>query len=548
MARRLSTFLGGAAGLALLVTAGAGMAAAQSSQAGDVSTQCLLTEQCGGSIAWPAPNGPVTGGRYSVAAQINTSNVHNLKPAWTFKSGVPGGTEDYPIVINGVAYITTEFGYVYALNAETGQQMWEYQPPAADAKLDHGAPNRGVAVGNGSVYVLANTDQLIRLNAATGKLIWAKGVIPDAIPKGYSESVAPVYYDGVLYVGSAGGDSGVRGFIEAMNADTGALLWRFWTVPKAGTGWLKEPGNHGGGAVWGIPTLDPAANRVYFGVGNPSPDFYAGDRPGLNPYTDSIVAITMNHGKYVWSYDEVPHDMWDYDAIASPTLFPAQGLQALGAGGKDGVWYELNAQTGQLITMPLALVKEDHGTPPTTGKPVLEWPGSGDGFEWSAAAYDPQTGLAYGETISGPNPERAYPGVAARHKVGQLDVATSFLAKPADIPVIGTVTAISADNGTVTWQQTTKDGVLGGATATAGGLVFAAQSGTGVLEALDAKSGKVLWSFASHQSVAAGPSVYTAGGHEYVLYPLGGSLYLSGPFDLGGLTASDATFEAFELK
>jgi alcohol dehydrogenase (cytochrome c) len=531
----------------LLSATGAGVVSAQSA-AGNVSSACLLTESCDGSIGWPSANGPVTGGRYSVAAQINTSNVQGLKLAWTFKSGVPDGTEDYPVVIGDVAYITTTFGDVYALSATTGKEIWEYQPPASAAKLDHGAPNRGVAVGNGSVYVLANTDQLIRLNAATGKLVWAQLVVPNAIKDGYSESVAPVYYDGVVYVGSAGGDSGVRGFIEAMNANTGALLWRFWTVPKDGTSWLKAPGDHGGGTTWGIPTLDPAANRIFFGTGNPSPDFYAGDRPGLNPYTDSIMAITMNDGTFVWAYDEVPHDMWDYDAPASPTMFPAQGMQALGAGGKDGIWYEVDAKTGQLITMPLALVKEDHSTPPTSGNPVEEWPGSGDGFEWSAAAYDPQTGLAYTETISGPTPERAYPKVAAEHKVGELDVATTFLSKPADIPVTGAVTAISADNGTVTWQQKTTDGVLGGATATAGGLVFAALSGTGQLEALDAANGKVLWSFQSHQAVGAGPSVYTVDGHEYVLYALGGSAFLAGPGDMGGLRASDGTYEAFELK
>lgn len=548
MMRIRGSWVAGAAAAATLLVGTTGLAQARpGAGVANITTGCSLTMSCGGTQSWPSANGPVTGGRYVNDSQINTTNVSRLKLAWTFHSGIPGGTEDYPVVVDGVAYVTTEFGNVYALNAATGQQIWVYKPPAAIAQLDHGAPNRGVAVGNNSVYVLDNADQLLRLNAATGALVWAKSVIANGPRLGYTESVAPVYYNGILYVGSAGGDSGVRGFEEAMSARTGALIWRFWTVPKAHTGWLRSPGNHGGGATWGIPTLDPAANRIYFGTGNPSPDFYAGDRPGLNPYTDSVVALTMNTGKFVWAYDETPHDMWDYDAVASPVLFPAQGMMAVGDGGKNGYWYEWDAKNGTLITMPLTVVKQDHGTPPINAPAVPEWPGSGAGFEWTPGAYDPQTGMVYNEAINTANLEKAVPNVAAQHKVGQLDVATAFMPLPKGQKTTGSIVAISADNGTVSWQQKTVDGVVGGATATAGGLVFAAQSGTGVLEAFDARTGKVLWTYQSHQAVAAGPSIYTMGGHEYVLFPLGGSLYLSGPTDLQGYAASDATFMAFEL-
>jgi len=514
---------------------------------GTVTTGCSLTMRCQGDIGWPSTEGPVTGGRYSPLAQINVHNVRHLAKAFAFTTKVVG-SENYPVVIGDTAYVTTQFGNVFAFNATTGSQLWSYSPTPTGALATHGYANRGVAVGDGNVYVLNGASDLVALNAATGTVKWSVATVPDAVKRGYYESTAPLFYDGVVYVGSSGGDSGVRGYEAAFSAKTGAMLWRFWTVPASGTGWTSAPGNHGGGAVWMVPTLDPSLGLMFISVGNPSPDFYANDRLGLNHWTDSVVALRLTTGKFVWGYDETPHDMWDYDTVAPVTLFPAQGLPALGSGNKGGIWYELDAKTGALITQPQAFVYQNHSTPPTSGPKAIEWPGYNDGAEWSAAAYDPQTGLAYEEGISGPSLEKAYPAVVAHHKVGQVDVATSFFPPPKNAKVTGTLTAFSADNGTVVWQKTEPVGLLGGATATAGGVLFVQISGDSMIEALNARTGKVLWRARVSGPVDSGMSVYSVGGKEYLMVPVGGSGLTAHNTYGGPDHATNATFVVYTLK
>lgn len=512
-------------------------------RASEVTNSCLTTGRCGADAAWPSANGSVEGGRYSTLSQINVRNVKDLKVAWEVKTNIIG-SETYPVVVNGVAYVTTSFAYVYALNAATGKTLWIWKPPAQITgglvTAVHGFPNRGVAVGEGNVYVLTPNAKLVALSAASGKLEWYKKL---GDPKWLSESVDPVYYNGVLYIGSAGSESGARGFEEARNAKTGALIWQHFTVPSAGApgSWLYA--HHGGGDVWAPPILDPARGLLYIGVGNPSPDLYAGNRPGPNLYADSIMALSMKTGKMVWYYQTTPHDMWDYDCASTPVMFPTGFGPAVGEACKDGFWYEMAAKTGQLITAPEAFVKVDHTMPPPKPPGVWNWPGVTGGSEWSPVPYDPQTKMAYVEGVNSPNREWA----KSIPYNGGLDMGTDFTPPPQHSKLInGTLSAFDVNSGTIVWQDKTPVGLAGGSTATAGNLLFVGTSGAGRFDAFNAMTGKLVWSYNAHDRIDAPAAIYSVNGKEYVLISPGGTS-LTAPL-LGGMNAGDAEFIAFTLR
>lgn len=488
---------------------------------------------------WAQANGNAQGGRYSALRQINTANVKSLRPVWTYKSS-DLGTEDYPLEVDGTAYVAANGDYVYALDARTGSLKWSWIAPSNGQVSTWGPLGpRGLGYGAGQVFVAAGDAVLYSLNATTGAVDWSLKL---ASPKlGYGETVAPLYYDGVIYIGSSGSDLGARGFEMAVSATTHKVLWTHYNAPPPGTGWEKATGVSGGGDVWETPTLDPAAGVLYIGTGNPAPDLYGLGRPGPDPWTDSIVAISMKTGKTVWGFQEAPHDLWDYDAASPPVMFPTGAGMGIGEAGKDGYWYELSSTSGTLLTMPEAFVIENHVAPPTKGR-VLNWPGTTGGSEWSPVPYDPQTGFTYVSGNNIPNWEHAS---AAKAKQGGDAFGTITTPGPKN-DMSGTFTAFNVESGTVAWQIHEPVPMVGGATATAGGLVFTAQSGNGVLEALNAKTGQVVWHYDVHGPVDTAPSIYEVGGREYVIYAIGGS-------DLGKATyggkynTTKAFFIAFAL-
>lgn len=495
----------------------------------------------GRNVGWMSTNGPVTGGRYTSLTQINPSNVKDLKVAWRFVNPATYGAEDYPVIVGNVVYFTTTYGNVFAMNATTGKTIWSWKAPTERAAgwsqaFVHGEPNRGVAVGGGMVYVMIPNAVLYAFNQATGQLVYSK-VLGNY--KYLSESVAPLYYKGVLYLGSSGSESGQRGFEEARSAKTGKLLWQHFTVPRQGApgSWLY--GHHGGGDVWQVPTLDPSLGLMYIGVGNPSPDYYGAKRPGPNLYTDAIMALNMKTGKMVWAYQETPHDLWDYDQAASPTVFPTGSGPVVGDASKGGMWYELSAKTGQLMTAPEAFVTVNHPQPPTNGKSVVIWPGSSGGAEWGPAAYDPQTGEAYVEGINGAGQATAK---AVPYSQG-LDMGTDLLPAPKGVKTTGTLTAFNVDSGAQVWQDNFPVGLVGGATATGGHLLFVQVSGTGQLDAINPTNGKILASWNLGERIDAGPSVAMVNGKEYVFVSLGGS----GP-QYGGMVEGHSALVALTLK
>ena len=479
----------------------------------------------GVSKDWPTFGNNDWEDRFSPLTALSPQSATKLRPDWTVTlPGESGSNESFPLESHGILYVTAMDASVHAIRVSDGKLLWTYKPVL---HLLDGIPtiNRGVALGDGNVYVLTADDRLIALRESTGQPVFDVSVANEA--KGYFESMAPLYAAGRVYVGSAGGDEGTRGFEAAYDAKTGSRLWQTYTIPARGSGWLSASGSHGGGAVWNIPAFDAATNSLFFGTGNPSPDYYGVTRPGANPMTDSVVSVDAASGSVHWFDQEVPHDLWDYDVASPPMLFPVDGQLAVGEAGKDGMWYEWNATTGESLTPPTAFVKVAH-TPPTAAG-VREWPGSEGGANYGPSAYDPLTGMAI---IAGINGSQVVHAAPTSHSGYRVDDGT-YAQSPPSGDWTGTITAIDVKTGKIQWQVATPTPPIGGVTVTAGGVVLYGQS-NGALTAVDGKTGSTIWQTAVGGPIGSAPIVYETGGRTYVSVVVGGAASLAGLFPYQG--------------
>jgi alcohol dehydrogenase (cytochrome c) len=506
----------------------------------------------GEDVEWPTVSGTLDGQRYSPLTQIDTSNVDGLKVAWRFRVKTLG-TEDYPVIVGHTAYVTTSHGDIYALDATTGKKLWSVSTGkqkniglAAFAAV-HGFPNRGVAVGGGDVYSVTPNALLLAFDQTTGHLKWKVSL---GNPLFLSESAAPIFYNGMVFVGSAGGESGARGFEAAYNATTGKLIWRHYTVPAAGApGSYFKNGHHGGGDVWMNSTIDPQANRLYIGTGNPGSDADPRVRKGRDLWTNSILALDPKTGKQIWGYQLEHHDVWDLDSASPPVLFQTKSGLAVGEANKGGFWHEVDAATGKRLTTPVPFVYEHRVVPKPGGPAIVTWPGYTGGSEWSPVPFNPQTGLVYVSGVNAPAKLQVPKKIAKYTKgadVGGNVVTSGAFTKRYPLAGTGTFTAIDVNTGKIRWHKKEPVAMIGGATTTAGGLVFVGVSGKGSFQALDATTGKVLWQQALRGRIDDAASVYSIAGKEYVVIASGGTS-IGGPGWGGIESPSPATFTAFAL-
>src|SRR5215475_4992372 len=266
---------------------------------------------------WTSYNGDYTGRRFSALQQIGPANVAQLRAAWVFHPGNSQRLEVTPVVIRGIMYITSA-NDVFALDARTGRALWHYARPVSAGLLDDAAAhkNRGVAVWENSVYVETDDAHLLRLDARSGGLIWDVEYADKR--KHYGATSAPLIVNGVVIVGTSGGDSGVRGFVAAYDADTGKRKWRLWTIPGPGefgsSSWPGDSYLYGGGTTWMPGTYDPLLNTLYWTTSNAAPDFVGDTRPGDDLYTACVLAVDADSGNLKWYFQFTPHDLYDYDA------------------------------------------------------------------------------------------------------------------------------------------------------------------------------------------------------------------------------------------
>jgi len=480
--------------------------------------------------------------RFSPLKQINASNAKGLAPTAIIQTGVANSFEDSPIEVNGILYIETADNHVQAYDATTGKELWAYTPELNFSSLCCGHEARGVAVAYGKVFFATLDARLMALDAVTGKLVWQTepaAKLPH--PTQYSFTMAPQVYDGLVIVGSSGAEYPTRGFVAAFDADTGKPAWLFHTTAApgqpGGDSWSGDSWSTGGGSVWNTPAIDPASGLILFAEGNPNPDNWGESRKGDNAYTDSIVALHVKDGTIAWWYQEVPHDLWDYDATGPVVLLDAndggQMVPAAAEAGKEGQVFIVNRQNGKLIrkSEPFVMQSSTMGTVPGD-KPVLIYPGAQGGNEWSPEAFSPATRYLY---VMGTNQAWKYeahaPGVktADNAKVLGLGMTLGSVLQPitephpsGTIPPTGTLSAVDVDTGQIAWQYKSDLPMVGGALATAGNLVFGGEM-NGDFDAFDARSGRKLWSFNLGAGVQAPPITYSVDGVQYVAVAAGGN-------------------------
>jgi PQQ-dependent dehydrogenase (methanol/ethanol family) len=525
--------------------------------------------------AWPSYGRDYTNQRFSPLSQITTANVGQLALAWHFHTGIAESFETSPLVVGRTMYITTPMNHLIALDAGTGAKKWEYVHPLAKTVMCCGPVNRGAAFYGTHVYMATLDAHLVALDTANGEVAWETVVAENE--RGYSITHAPIVADGKVIVGVSGAEYGIRGRVTAYDAATGKLVWRFWTIPSPDEGgwWGKwsrtdpfgtllnrdiaqekkdsakyaDSWKNGGGSMWQAPAIDTMRKLVIFGVDNAAPDIDGTVRPGDNLYTNSIVALDLETGQLKWYMQEVPHDTWDYDAISPVVLADARDASGnvvpiAAQAGKTGWVYVMDRRTGAPIRRSEPFVQQRNMFAHPTRAGVLVMPGGNGGSEWSPTAYSPQTGYMYilglnEHTLFKLRPEKLRPPASWLSGVW-------YSVSPAKADN-GTFTAIDLNTGKIAWQDTVEHPMVGGALATAGGLVFVGTKNRQLL-AVDARTGKILWTYGAAAGVNAPPISYALDGRQYIAVAAGGNFQINAPrgdellvFALGGSASPPGT-------
>ncbi|MFN3647986.1 MAG: PQQ-dependent dehydrogenase, methanol/ethanol family [Armatimonadota bacterium] len=493
---------------------------------------------------WLTYYGAYDGQRFSALDQINASNVKQLKPAWVFQYGQIGLTatpatyswEAAPLVVDGVMYVSGWDGLVWALDAVTGDVLWQYKHAIPlDTPLCCGNVNRGVAVARGKVFVATPNGRLIALDATNGKPVWTQ--VWCDVRAGESATMAPLVVKNLVLVGSSGAEYGVRGHIDAFDLDTGRRVWRRYNVPKPG-----EPGEEtwpkkgdawarGGGTAWITGTYDPELDLVYWGTGNPGPDFDGASRPGDNLYTSSVVAFDPDDGKLRWHYQWTPHDIWDYDGVNENILFEQDGRKLLAHFDKNGYLFVLDRTNGQFVRATKFARANWGDIDPATGKVTVRRtpskegseinPGPAGAKEWPHAAYSPRTGLLYTPVVE----------TTALFKIGPVEFKESLPYWGGEAQVTGdhwgALKAFDPGNGREVWSVKYDGPMVASVLATAGDLVFTGTP-TGEVVAHHARTGECLWQFRTGSGIHSNPTTYSVGGKQYLAVPTGWGGWLDG--------------------
>lgn len=494
---------------------------------------------------WIYYNGDYSGRRYSALSEINATNVSHLGAKWIFRvSGNPSSMEVTPVVVNGIMFVTAQ-NDVYALDAETGQQLWRHARGITQGLIDDAAShhNRGVAILGTRIYMETDDAHLLCLDARTGALIWQ--VLYATGNKNYGATSAPMIIKDKVLVGTSGGDDGVRGFLAAFDAQTGKEVWRFWTIPGPGEfgndSWPGDMWQHGGGTTWMPGTYDPQLNTLYWGTGNPSPDFDGSVRPGDDLYTSCLLALDPDTGKLKWYFQFSPHNLYDYDAVQTPVLVDAkfQGYmrKLVVTANRNGFLYILDRTNGKFLFAKKFIMSENwasgidnKGRPISLGlvpdeKGVKVCPSYGGGTNWYSPSYDPQTGIFYFRSNEGCT---VFTAKTEPFEQGRSYYSTGQRGAPvSDEAISGSwINAFSLSRLDFAWRDKQIGGGSAGVLSMAGGLI--AFGAGDRFEIDDARTGKPLWSFGLSQQVHASPMSYGIDGKQYLAVAAGDTVYAFG--------------------
>jgi len=526
---------------------------------------------------WLKNGGNFSNQNYSPLTKINRETVSRVKGVWRTHLegsglGVKYSGEAQPLVQDGVIYVVTGADDVFALSVTTGSILWTHKGGLPDAipTVCCGWTSRGVALGDGKVYAGQLDGRLLALDQKSGEPVWS--IQAERWQNGYTITAAPLYYNGMVIVGFAGGENGTRGRVKAFDAKDGRLLWTFYTIPGPGEiGHDTWPQNndawlHGGGTVWQTPAVDPELGLIYFTTGNPGPDFNGKIRAGDNLFSTSMVAIDAATGKYRWHFQQIHHDLWDYDGPSPVVLFDVtisgRVRKAAAEPNKAGWVYILDRTNGKPLigidempvpqeprqatskTQPIPrgdafvpqsvdiapedfpLVNQGRIFTPFWKDAIVAKPGARGGANWPPSSYDPTTNLFYVCATDAANLFRGGEDDQPITPEGTRYLGSAFGGAP--LPASGIFAALDMKTNRLVWQQRWKESCYSGSVTTAGGLVFTGRN-DGRLTALNSSTGKRLWEFQTGAGMNAPVSVFEYEGEEYVVAYSAGSLFAGSP-------------------
>jgi alcohol dehydrogenase (cytochrome c) len=485
--------------------------------------------------------------RHSPLDQINASNVRNLKLQWVWQARSLEKFEATPLVVNGVLYTVQAPNDVVALDAVTGRIFWTYSHQPSPARTCCGRVNRGLAILGDTLFMGTVDAHLLAIDAKNGTLLWDARVADAAAQ--YSITMPPLVVRDKVYIGTAGGDLGIRGFIAAYDAKTGRELWKFHTIPGPGEAghetWSGDSWQKGGASIWNHGAYDPASNLIYFGTGNPAPDWDGRTRLGDNLYSDSVVALDADTGKLKWHYQFTPHDELDYDSTQVPVLadivWQGRPRKTMLWANRNGIMYVLDRVTGEfLLGKPYVEVNwmdgfdakgRPHRVPGMVPSPqgTLVRPHVHGAINWAPPAYSPRTGLFYVAhwehsgivAIEGQFPQSV--GINTRQTTMGDVTLEPFLNNNDEAR--GVIRAYDPATLKPRWEYALGNITWGGMLSTAGDVVFGGGK-DGYFVALDAKTGKLLWKAALGGQVNAGAMTYAVHGRQYIAIAAGTALFV----------------------
>jgi alcohol dehydrogenase (cytochrome c) len=491
---------------------------------------------------WLTYYGNYQGWRYSALAQINRENVRQLVPVFAFHTGRPeGGLNATPLVVDGVLYLAGPFNRVFALDAATGRQLWKYFYKLPETTIPYTPGTRGIAVGHGLVFLGTLDNHVVALDAKTGREVWDVEV-EDVRQCGCNITSAPLVVKDKVIVGGTGGETAHRGYLNAFDARTGKHIWRFYTIPGPGEPgfetWDRDSWKYGGAPTWLTGSYDPQLNTLYWGVGNPSSDFYGELRKGDNLYTNSIIALDPDTGRLKWYFQEIPHDLYDFDSAYECVLVDVERdgrrQSLLVHPNKGGYTWVIDRVTGKYIgawphietinwLKGVDAKGQPHGLLPVPlDTETFVCPNAAGGRSWNHSAYSPRTGWWYntGTEWCGTIRPRRQEVEEGRELFGG-DIGFS---PPRDKPAYGHIDAYDPLSGAKRWSHRMKYVNLSSLLATGGDLIFAGDV-EGQAFALDARTGERLWSFNTGGGISGSAISYSVNGRQYIAIPTGmGSL------------------------